>query len=255
MNRSTNPRKLRPPQIAIDKLIDYFASKSEQVLFIQVGANDGKSDDPIHQHIIEHQWSGALVEPQKYVFEHQLKKTYKNQPNLIFLNAAVGPEEQTIPFYQISFSNESWATGLASFNRDNLTKHIEQGYVDRKAKKAGVTPPLNKSEYIKETTVNIITFPIILERLHNKPINLLCIDVEGYDYEVLRLFDFKNQKPDCILFESKHLSDSDFTKSKNLLENAGYKLFWEKGNTVAINFKLPFITEVSLRLSGLWRKL
>jgi len=45
-------------------------------------------------------------------------------------------------------------------------------------------------------------------------VNLLCIDVEGFDYNILKLFDFKKYSPEIVLYESKHLSDLDFTESK-----------------------------------------
>lgn len=255
MSRSTNPRHLRPQLAAIDKILNYFATKFSNVNFIQVGANDGKSDDPIHEYIIKNNWTGALIEPQAYVFENLLKETYKNHTNLKLINAAVGPIEGELPFYQISFSEESWATGLASFNKDNLTKHINQGYVDRKAAKANVKTPDNKSDYIKEVLVPVLTFDTIINQLKNKEVDLLCIDVEGFDYNVLKLFDFSHYKPRIVLYESKHLSDEEFIKSKDLLESNGYKLYWEKGNTVAINFSLPFHLKSFYIMSAFFRKL
>ena len=41
--------------------------------FIQVGANDGITVDPIHKYIIEYHWNGILIEPQPGVFD-QLKQ-------------------------------------------------------------------------------------------------------------------------------------------------------------------------------------
>jgi hypothetical protein len=52
------------------------------------------------------------------------------------------------------------------------------------------------------------------------------------------MIDFKKINPKIIKFESVNLSDSDKNKSFQLLENKGYYIFNEYGDTVGVNLKL-----------------
>ena len=45
----------------------------------------------------------------------------------------------------------------------------------------------------------------LLDRHHVKKIDLLQIDVEGYDYELLKSFNFERIKPQLIRYEHRHL--------------------------------------------------
>ena len=57
-----------------------------------------------------------------------------------------------------------------------------------------------------------------------------------------------------MLFESKNLSDQDFIQAKNLLIHHGYSLFWQKGDTVAIRFKYPFIRKIISKIKAFLKK-
>ncbi len=54
-------------------------------------------------------------------------------------------------------------------------------------------------------------------------LNLLHIDTEGYDYEILKMIPFAEFDIDVIMFEHKHLSDSEYKKAIDLLHRNGYK--------------------------------
>lgn len=237
---STNPKHLRPPLTNIHDILIYFAQRHADVNCIQVGANDGISHDPIHSFIVEYKWKSILLEPQPWVFENKLTKTYKGYDNVFLENAAIGNTKEELPFYMISFTNQTWATGLAGFDRKCLEDHIESGYVDRKSKKNGITPPDNKENYIKEVKVSIKDFDSLIEKYNFDKIDILCIDTEGYDYEVLKLFDFNKYQPKIVIFESKNLDDDIFIAAKDLLKEHGYQLFWQGGNTLAIKIKYPW---------------
>ena len=167
----------------------------------------------------------------------------------------MGREVGELPFYQLSFTKEKWATGLASFVRECLQDHIDRGYVYRKSIKSGTTPPENESDYIEEVMVKVDTFENILSRNNFDRVDLLCIDTEGYDFEVLKMFDFEKFKPELVLFESKNLADEDFINAQGLLKKYGYNLFWQKGNTIAVRFKVPWPIRGMLKAKAFIEKL
>ncbi|MCD6051977.1 MAG: methyltransferase FkbM family, partial [Verrucomicrobia bacterium] len=73
-----------------DKLAAFFRAHSGGT-FVQIGANDGISNDPIREFIVDNeQWRGAFVEPMPYLLE-QCRHNYRScQPGRFrFINAAV----------------------------------------------------------------------------------------------------------------------------------------------------------------------
>jgi len=72
-------------------------------------------------------------------------------------------------------------------DKSSLLHQIERGYVSRKSK------------------VNTATFDQLTEKYNFSEINFLCIDTEGFDYEVLKFFNFEKFQPEVILYESKTL--------------------------------------------------
>ena len=64
----------------------------------------------------------------------------------------------------------------------------------------------------------------LLDRHHVKKIDLLQIDVEGYDYELLKSFNFERIKPQLIRYEHRHLKLSDKSSCIKMLKQNGYKV-------------------------------
>jgi FkbM family methyltransferase len=71
----------------------------EDFFFVQVGAHDGVSYDPIRPYILEYQWRGILVEPQARIF-HLLRENYKDSKNLILENCAITSADGPINMYR-----------------------------------------------------------------------------------------------------------------------------------------------------------
>lgn len=251
-----NPRHIRPPRISTRQVLQCYAnykrSHSEEVFCVQVGANDGRTTDPVFMYFDQYDWKGLLIEPQRDVYEHQLRKTYAHRPDLILENVAIGPSGQNLPFYRLKCSNARWGTGLSTFNREVLLAHVSSGYVEQKAQEDGI---LLGDDLIETTMISTVSFNDLMERHSIDRVDVLCIDTEGADFEVLRQFDFSLYKPDLVLYESKHLSDSDFISSKKLLRDAGYQLYWDGGDTLAVRSSVLIYATIKLRIASRWDRL
>lgn len=239
-----NPPHLRPPLTSLKRFLRYYAEnkkkKGEEVFCFQIGANDGKSRDPVHPYFSDFHWKGLLVEPQQDVFENQLTKTYAGNKRVILENVALGKVDGMLPFYRVSFSQKRWATGLSSFNRTTLEEHIDNGYIRRRAQEEGDQVPANVQDWIETVQVPTMTVDSLLRKHGIERANVICIDTEGYDFELLKLIDLQKLAPEVIFFESKNLSDEDFVAAQALLAKLDYGLFWEKGDTLAIKYPYPF---------------
>jgi FkbM family methyltransferase len=209
-------------------------SRGEEVFCLQVGANDGKTNDPVYPYFVGYGWRGLLVEPLVDVFEQSLKHTYAGYSNVALVNAALAPTEGSLPFYRVAISRARWATGLSSFRRENLENHIANGYIEEKAKAEGVLMPSNPLDVIEVVQVATMTVTSLLAKHGVTRFDVLCIDTEGFDFEILKLFDFKAYRPDFVVFESKNLSDSDYSAAKAMLADAGFVLYWDKGDTFGV---------------------
>ena len=194
---------------------------SPNFFFIQIGANDGKTGDPIHKMVMDYQWTGILVEPIKGYFE-MLQKTYEGNKNLSFENVAIGEKNQQKKIYRIKESGKHLPKGLqgiASFNKNVLLKHNF------------VLPDFET--YVTEETVTCITLKDLLMKYGVEKIDLLCIDTEGYEYKIIQQLDTVSVKPSIIFYEHKHLNEEDKRNCETYLHGLGYEISKKFDNTIA----------------------
>ena len=229
--------------------------RAERVFCLQIGANDGITYDPVHEFFRDYGWYGLLLEPQKDVYELGLCKTYAGNDRVILENVALGKTEGELPFYRISITRSIWATGLSGFDRRNIEEHIENGYIQNKAREEGIELPRDIGEIIETVSVPTTTLGRLLTKYSISKVDVVCIDTEGYDFEILKMIDFNTLSPEVILFESKNLPDSEFISATELLARMEYELFWERGDTLAIKYPYPFLQKTVGWITAFFKKL
>jgi len=219
-----NPVQLREALLfkLIDRIILRRYNRSQGFFFIQIGANDGISGDPIHKFIVKHNWSGILVEPVAGLFS-KLKENYKGQRNLIFENLAISETEGTKLFYRIKKTddpgNPPWYDQIGSFLPEVVLKHEHQ-------------IPNFKNRLVTDI-VPCLSYQGLLCKHGVKKVDLLHIDTEGYDYQIIKMIDIKDVRPGLILFEYKHLNKTDLVACEALLKSRGYKLLKTQSDILA----------------------
>ena len=245
----TNPEHLRPPEIDSRAFLRYYAQRKrrlrEPVQCLQIGANDGVTKDPVNPYLQGFGWHGLLVEPLPAVFAGPLSKTYAGNPRVALANVAIAPDEGVMPLYRVGISDARWATGLSSFCRESIEEHIENGYIEKKARQEGVDLPDDPEQIIDVVEVRTTTVERLLDQHEVEHFDVLCIDTEGFDYEILKLVDLDRFTPEVIFFESKNLSDEDFTEVQATLRAHGYTLYWDNGDTIATT--VPYARRAELR--------
>ena len=223
-----------PPKKSLSEFLDFYSSsqKENDFFVIQIGANDGITHDPIHKFIKRDSWKGVLLEPQSYVHNTFLKRLYSKNKGIHTLNAALGPKDGGQTLYKIGFSQMRWATGLASFHRENVEKAFSSGMVEKQCLKFGIALP-PPSEWITEESVMVISPDTILKKYKIPHIDLLQIDVEGFDFEVIKIFDIQKTQPRVIVYEHVHLSEEDQALAEKHLTVHQYRVKKYGANTVA----------------------
>jgi FkbM family methyltransferase len=180
--------------------------------FVMVGANDGVTGDPASDIFLAPPWRGLLIEPLPHCCE-RLRANFADRSRFTVVQVAVGPEVGRAPFYyvdpvgvrrlpevRISFDQ------LGSFDRDHIATHL-----------GGILAP-----FIRECEVEVRPLSQLIARAGMRDVHVLQIDVEGYEYSVLKTLDFAAHAPVLIFVEHKHLSDGDRRALEQLLHDRGY---------------------------------
>lgn len=225
-------RRLPPPLLAhelhrlrvdLDLVLGHYLGvrRPGSFFFVQVGAFDGVTGDPIHRHVVEHGWRGVVVEPQREAFQ-ALTETYRHQPQLILKNLAVAARAGPRPLYKVAGQGvdlPSWAAQLASFRRETLERHRD------------AIPHIRS--LIMEETVECVTFADLLDPLEPVEVDLLQIDAEGYDFELVKLFHATGRRAAIVHFEHKHLSRRELAHCVRHLAEHGYHVALNGPDTIA----------------------
>lgn len=185
---------------------------NKQIFFIQVGSNDGESNDPLRRFIISQDWSGCLIEPVPYLFK-KIEKLYEKTSNVKTLNYAVSDSAGNCEFFyldptaQVDFPGlPNWFDQIGSFDRNNIVKHFD-----------GILEP-----YIISDMVQTVTLDQVMGLMEQSNLGLLHIDAEGFDLKILKTLDFNKYLPEILILEHKHLDSHERIQLLELLEKYKY---------------------------------
>jgi FkbM family methyltransferase len=188
--------------------------RGERFFFVQVGAFDGVSDDPIHRYIKEFHWTGILVEPQPEAFA-KLRANYRGESQLVFENAAIALRDGRTTLHAPSEAHgEAY---LTSFDKGVVQKRV------------GHRVP------IREVHVPALTIATLLARHGSPSIDLVQIEAEGFDFEVIKMFDAAGIRPPLIRFEHYHFSRALRQECLAFLAARGYQLHRDRMDMVALH--------------------
>jgi FkbM family methyltransferase len=197
--------------------------EKETFVFLQVGANDGVSFDFLFHFVKKRHSKGIVIEPVGNYYK-ELCANYFDFKEIIKINKAVHSRLKEVGIYKIKDTELSkypdWAKGIASFQKSHLQKF----------------DVINNDDIIEEK-VQADTLEHIIEDSGLEEFDYFQVDTEGYDYEVVDMFDFSKRKPKVIRAEYINLPDSDKEKFRKLLTKNGYFIFFEALDIVAVDLK------------------
>lgn len=184
----------------LDNKLDNLFEKKQNGFFIELGANNGLLQSNTAFLEKNRNWTGILIEPN--IKNYELCKI--NRPLSNCYNYACVPDDFTDSFIYGDFD-------LPSNDQISLMSSIN-----------GVR--LNNNNLVK---VPVSTLTNILDKQSIPKIDLLSLDVEGYELCVLRGFNFNKYKPSYLLIE---IYDFDFEKISNYLKENNYELICNFSN-------------------------
>jgi len=205
---------------------------NKKVNIIQVGANDGKYNDPIYDIVKKNAdiTNIILVEPIYQIIPY-LEKNYSYHPSASIVNKAVGQRnDKSLKLYGVkkefwkkvkTGSNNNWPTyrdptGIVSYDKRHVKRWIAENVEDRS----------DPSKILDSFEVEKIRPKKIANKIDkSSKIHILQVDAEGMDDEVVYSFFGDNIYPKVINIERNHLSHEDIEEYKKTLTNNGYSCY------------------------------
>ena len=203
----------------LDLVLACFEMSGQPITILQVGACDGVKNDLVRRQVCRGTGQAVLVEPNPLAFS-RLQQNYLDVPNVRLVQAAVGNDDGEAPFFRMKMGDrsgpEDWKLQISSFYREHLHHH---GVADKD---------------IEEIRVSCRSLSSLVTELQLGRIDVLQIDVEGFDAAVVRMALAMPVPPQCINFEHRHLSAADRHPLFDLLRSHGYLLSYSDWNLLAV---------------------
>jgi FkbM family methyltransferase len=174
--------------------------------FFEVGANDGLTQSNTAYLERYQGWHGVLVEP----LPMQFCKCLANRPASTVINAALVASDFSDRTVEIAYANLMSVVDDPSRNLLSIENHVATG---RKFLMSDDLP-LSGRRFI----VPALTVSAILDRIGRNRVDFFSLDVEGYEFEVLKGIDFSRHRPRYFLIEARDKSGMD-----DFLAQQGYE--------------------------------
>ena len=189
--------------------------------FIEVGSCDFNTLN----NLADEGWNGLIIDPmEKYL------KNIPKKKGVHYLPLAIDHVKGERTIYYASDSQVGWDrdwAGMSTF----LSK-------DKRYWGHNIKDP-SKDLLGCELLIKTDTFENIIEEYNIESIDFLKIDTEGYDFEVIKSFPWKNTplKPSLIKCEIDKLSSLDQMAIRKYLEDRSYHVYFEIHDLYAIKLK------------------
>ena len=146
-----------------------------------------------------------LVEPVPHNIS-AIKENLKEFKNIHLEPVAVASVRETKDFFFVKATSinklkKHWASGIGSFNKNHLLNHRTKRF-------------LIEEDDIDNIPIKTVKFEDLIEKYSITEIDKILIDIEGYEYEILRDMDLKKVRINSILFEYKHFDGYQKTGEK-----------------------------------------
>jgi FkbM family methyltransferase len=219
-------RKLFPSttaQFSLQHILHTNYPPGSPFVLIQVGANDGVSNDFLFHFLKEHKPCGIAIEPLRDLYD-KLVLNYSVFPQVLPVNKAVHAEQKKVTLYRVDPARlnglPAWASGIGSLDPAH---HKRSG--------------TSTEHIISEEAEADHLMRIVESHPLPAPADLLQIDVEGYDLEVLKQVDFKRLHPKIIRMEYVNLPLQGVEEAVRLMKAHGYYCFYDDLDVIAVDLK------------------
>jgi FkbM family methyltransferase len=169
------------------------------MFFVNVGASDGLSNDPVYPFIRKYGWRGLLVEPVPHVFA-MLRRNYAEFPGMLFDNTLVASSPGTFHHLPEDYCRaHPWACQIGSLDLERVRWAMT--YIATKQ----VFPGARFEDLERITAVELpcVSFPELLARHAIEQFDVLNLDTEGTDLEILESVELARFRVRAAVIETR----------------------------------------------------
>jgi len=228
-------KNARSSYLDFDSLVLSLSQRKGRLNFVQIGANDGVTADPIYHLLpmVSEPVRGLLIEPVTEYF-NELSNNYSKYRGIDVLRTAIHPTARhlTIFFPSVLSRQNSGllAKGIASADPEHWRK---SSYLQDESEL--------DSEVVPAMSINRL-----LETI-DWPVDLLLVDTEGMDFEILMDLDLAKFQIEAIRFEHG-LKDAIMTPAEvrrlvQKLNKNDFQVFLEPYDGVAVKLDTQSLVE------------
>jgi FkbM family methyltransferase len=160
--------------------------------FVEAGANDGITQSNSFLLERDHNWRGLLVEP----IPELARRCRQNRPGCLVENAALVPTGHAAKSVEMTYCNLMSQVKGAMKSAAEEADHIRRG---------------KQCQQIETYTVKVParTLSEILDAHQIERVDLLSLDVEGFELAALQGIDFRRHAPRWMLIEARYREEID----------------------------------------------
>lgn len=187
-------RRFRKESVALDELDRKLARhiKGRGGFFVEAGANDGITFSNTVYFERYYGWHGLLVEPIPHLFQ----QCRENRPNCLVEQAALVSLDHVASSIRMRYCNMMSLVVGAMKSPEADEHHIRTG-----AELQSLEP--------YDLNVPAMSLSALLDRHGIDEVDLLSLDVEGYERQALLGIDFSRHRPRHILVEARFRDEID----------------------------------------------
>ncbi|MCS3663493.1 FkbM family methyltransferase [Salinibacter ruber] len=181
-------RYSRPALNNLDRKLEPYLPDRDG-FFIEAGANDGYSQSNTYYFEKMKGWTGVLVEGIPELYE----RCKRERPDSHIFNCALVPPELNGDAVTMRYANLMSIVNGARKSEGDDEDHVSRG--------------IEVQESLEESyEIEVLgrTLTSILDEVNPPSIDLLSLDVEGYEGQVLEGLDFSKYRPTFILVEANY---------------------------------------------------
>ncbi|MCC5811241.1 MAG: FkbM family methyltransferase [Ectothiorhodospiraceae bacterium] len=226
--RAAKRARLSTREGLFQSMLEQFCEQHEAgggARFLQIGANDGRTNDPLFPVIQRFNLVGICVEPLPEAFE-LLQETYRGNANVTLVQRAVGPSEGQMDLYMAGLPEAATDEDRKdAYRKATLSR---ESAIAKTRKACKLSSDAEAEGRLECRQVQASTLVGLVEEFGNPRVDILQIDAEGEDWNILRQAEALPSLPAFVNLEHKGLDREQRAEMHAWFSREGY-LWFEHG--------------------------
>jgi FkbM family methyltransferase len=194
--------------------------------FVNVGASDGVTNDPIYPFIERYGWHGLAIEPVPHVFERPEQNYAHLTDSVDLVQAAVSEAE--LPIWYVADGTgleDRFVTQISSLDRSRLEQTLRElkQFTPPEHVADPDELPFDHPSRIRSFRPRCVAFNDLMAAHGVERIDFLNIDAEGLDYQILASIDVGRYLPTVLCIEIQSLDSDERARLRQYLRDLGYR--------------------------------